>query len=109
MLREFAARFRRNTRGIDLACRFGGEEFLVVMPDTDMARPTRSASGCAVHRGGSLPGRRQGGHSYQYGERRGRGTRDCTTTHLRRFSERADRRSIAPSGDGRNRVAANAA
>jgi len=35
VLREFAARLRRNVRGIDLACRFGGEEFVVVMPDTD--------------------------------------------------------------------------
>ncbi len=38
VLKEFSARFRRNTRGIDLACRFGGEEFLVIMPDTAMAR-----------------------------------------------------------------------
>ena len=38
VLKEFSARFRRNTRGIDLACRFGGEEFLVIMPDTTMAR-----------------------------------------------------------------------
>ena len=37
VLREFAARFRRNTRGIDLACRLGGEEFVVVMPDADIA------------------------------------------------------------------------
>jgi len=38
VLKEFSARFRRNTRGIDLACRYGGEEFLVIMPDTPMAR-----------------------------------------------------------------------
>src|SRR6476661_1867860 len=38
VLKEFSTRFRRNTRGIDLACRFGGEEFLVIMPDTPMAR-----------------------------------------------------------------------
>lgn len=35
VLREFAARLRKNVRGIDLACRMGGEEFVVVMPDTD--------------------------------------------------------------------------
>lgn len=34
VLREFALRLRRNTRGVDLACRLGGEEFVVVMPDT---------------------------------------------------------------------------
>jgi two-component system cell cycle response regulator len=34
VLREFANRLRRSVRGADLACRFGGEEFAVVMPDT---------------------------------------------------------------------------
>ncbi|MGF0536401.1 PleD family two-component system response regulator [Agrobacterium sp. ES01] len=34
VLREFAARIRSTVRGADLACRFGGEEFVLVMPDT---------------------------------------------------------------------------
>jgi two-component system cell cycle response regulator len=37
VLKEFAGRIAANTRGIDLACRYGGEEFVVAMPDTDMA------------------------------------------------------------------------
>ena len=37
VLREFAIRVRKSIRGIDLACRIGGEEFVVVMPETDMA------------------------------------------------------------------------
>ena len=37
VLREFALRIKRSIRGIDLACRCGGEEFVVVMPETDMA------------------------------------------------------------------------
>ncbi|PZN58083.1 MAG: PleD family two-component system response regulator [Proteobacteria bacterium] len=37
VLREFASRLRKNVRGIDLACRYGGEEFVVIMPDTDGA------------------------------------------------------------------------
>ncbi len=38
VLREFSARLRRNIRGVDLACRFGGEEFVVLMPDTDSSQ-----------------------------------------------------------------------
>jgi two-component system cell cycle response regulator len=38
VLREVARRIQRNTRGIDLACRLGGEEFVIVMPDTGMER-----------------------------------------------------------------------
>ena len=36
VLREFSARIRSTVRGADLACRYGGEEFVVVMPDTPM-------------------------------------------------------------------------
>jgi two-component system cell cycle response regulator len=37
VLREFSRRVRKAVRGIDLACRMGGEEFVIVMPDTDAA------------------------------------------------------------------------
>ena len=37
VLRGFAQRLRANVRGIDLACRYGGEEFVVIMPETDVS------------------------------------------------------------------------
>jgi len=35
VLTEFGRRIADNVRGIDLACRLGGEEFVVIMPDTE--------------------------------------------------------------------------
>ena len=37
ILRGFAGRLKANVRGIDLACRYGGEEFVVIMPETDVS------------------------------------------------------------------------
>ncbi|ESQ78774.1 PleD family two-component system response regulator [Asticcacaulis sp. YBE204] len=37
VLREFAGRLGINVRAIDMPCRMGGEEFVVIMPDTDSA------------------------------------------------------------------------
>ncbi len=37
VLREFSKRLKASVRGIDLAVRLGGEEFVVIMPETDAA------------------------------------------------------------------------
>jgi two-component system cell cycle response regulator len=38
VLKDFSDRLKNNIRGIDLACRLGGEEFVVMMPDTDLSK-----------------------------------------------------------------------
>jgi two-component system cell cycle response regulator len=43
VLREFALRIKKSIRGLDLACRYGGEEFVVVMPETEMEVATMVA------------------------------------------------------------------
>lgn len=43
VLREFAVRLATNVRAIDLPCRFGGEEFVVVMPGASLEAATQVA------------------------------------------------------------------
>lgn len=43
VLYEFATRLRTSVRGIDLVCRMGGEEFVIVMPDTGATIAARVA------------------------------------------------------------------
>ena len=38
VLKEFAVRLKRSIRGVDLACRYGGEEFVVLMPDANRSQ-----------------------------------------------------------------------
>jgi two-component system cell cycle response regulator len=60
VLREFAVRLASNVRAIDLPCRYGGEEFVVIMPDTVLADAERIADRIRRHVGGS-PFRVDGG------------------------------------------------
>jgi two-component system, cell cycle response regulator len=53
VLREFAVRLASNVRAIDLPCRYGGEEFVVVMPDTALVDAERIAERIRLHVAGS--------------------------------------------------------
>jgi diguanylate cyclase (GGDEF)-like protein/PAS domain S-box-containing protein len=43
MLREFGDLLRKKVRSGDIACRYGGDEFLLILPDSDMEIVTRRA------------------------------------------------------------------
>lgn len=109
VLREFATRVRKSIRGIDLACRLGGEEFVVVMPETDMAvaglvaeRIRRRIAGepFAVDRGA-----RAIDVTLSIGLAGLNGPDDAAAAILKR----ADQALYRAKRDGRNRVAADAA
>src|SRR5579875_3266235 len=53
VLREFAVRLATNVRAIDLPCRAGGEEFVVIMPDTPLDAAQRVAERLRLHVSGS--------------------------------------------------------
>jgi two-component system cell cycle response regulator len=62
VLKELARRIKANIRSIDLACRTGGEEFIVALPDTDhqvaykVAERLRRAVGGKPFNGGAKAG-----------------------------------------------------
>jgi two-component system cell cycle response regulator len=109
VLREFAVRIRKSIRGIDLACRYGGEEFVIVMPETDLhvagmiaERLRRAIAGepFAINKGSKrITVTISVGLSTL--ERKGEAVSDVL--------KRADDALYRAKHDGRNRVVANAA
>ena len=97
VLREFALRIRKSIRGIDLACRYGGEEFVVVMPETDLAVATMVAERLR-RRIASEPFPIQQGARIDRGHHLDRDRRARRRATMRRACSSAPtRRSIAPS------------
>jgi two-component system cell cycle response regulator len=109
VLREFAVRLKKSIRGIDLACRLGGEEFVVVMPDTDMAVATMVAERLR-RRIAADPfpisrGERKVEVTISIGLAALTGADDSAASVLKR----ADQALYRAKRDGRNRVVADAA
>jgi len=109
VLREFAVRLASNVRAIDLPCRFGGEEFVVVMPDTRIEDAERIAERIRLHVAGS-PFRVMGGRelltvTISIGVAATAGKSDRPESLLKR----ADEAVYEAKASGRNKVIANAA
>lgn len=108
VLKEFSERFRRYTRGVDLACRLGGEEFLVIMPDTDMELALQIGERvreCVAGRPFSIGG----GRELVVTASVGLATLDGTGDSPEQLFKRADLALYAAKRRGRNQVARDAA
>ncbi|MBX3478901.1 MAG: PleD family two-component system response regulator [Caulobacter sp.] len=109
VLREFGIRLASNVRAVDLPCRYGGEEFTVIMPDTRLEDAQRIAERIRLHVAGS-PFRVAGGAelltvTISIGVA-------CTVTDLdtpETLLKRADSAVYEAKHAGRNRVVAKAA
>jgi two-component system, cell cycle response regulator len=109
VLRDFALRVKRSIRGIDLACRCGGEEFVIVMPETDLAVAAMVAERLR-RRIAAEPfpinqGQRTVPVTLSIGIAALRGHDDSAATLLKR----ADQALYRAKRDGRNRVVPEAA
>ena len=108
VLKEFAGRFQRNTRGCDLACRLGGEEFLLIMPDASLRRAYQVGErfrACIA----SEPFSGGKGQKVRITASVGISTFECETDTPEMILKRADLALYAAKRRGRNRVSADAA
>jgi two-component system cell cycle response regulator len=108
VLKEFAVRLKRNTRGVDLACRLGGEEFVIIMPETDLERAyqigERLRAGIAAE---EFP--IGGDRTVRVTASVGIGTLEAPDDTPETMFKRADSALYTAKRRGRNRVVADAA
>ncbi|MCW2307270.1 PleD family two-component system response regulator [Rhodobium gokarnense] len=109
VLREFARRLRKNLRGIDLACRFGGEEFVVVMPETDLSLAVAVAERIRQKVAGEPFLVNGGARALDVTISVGLAMLDHYDDTPQTILKRADEALYAAKRDGRNRVVADAA
>ncbi|HZZ35652.1 MAG TPA: diguanylate cyclase, partial [Caulobacteraceae bacterium] len=109
VLSEFAIRLASNVRAIDLPVRHGGEEFVVVMPDTEMEDARRIAERIRLHVAGApfrvMRGEELLSVTISIGVASSAGADDGPAALLKR----ADEAMYEAKASGRNRVVARAA
>jgi two-component system cell cycle response regulator len=109
VLREFAERLKASIRGIDLACRYGGEEFVVVMPDTDLGIAALVAERIRRRIAGEPFPIERGARAVDVTISVGIAARMGRQDNASQMLKRADEALYRAKRDGRNRVVADAA
>ena len=109
VLREFAVRIRKSIRGIDLACRYGGEEFVIVMPETDLTVAGMVAERLRRSIAGETFAVNKGTKRIDVTISIGLATLDHKGEPVADVLKRADMALYRAKHDGRNRVVSTAA
>jgi two-component system cell cycle response regulator len=109
VLREFAMRIRKSIRNIDLACRYGGEEFVIVMPETDMAVASMVAERIRRRIATEPFPIQQGSKNLEVTISIGLAALNGATDNASAMLKRADTALYRAKRDGRNRVVQDAA
>jgi two-component system cell cycle response regulator len=109
VLREFSLRIRKATRNIDLACRYGGEEFVIVMPETDMAVATMVAERLRRRIASEPFAIQKGARNIEVTISIGIAALSGVTDNATTILKRADQALYRAKRDGRNRVVPDAA
>jgi two-component system, cell cycle response regulator len=109
VLREFALRIRKSIRNIDLACRYGGEEFVIVMPETDMGVATLVAERLRRRIAAEPFAIQQGARSLEVTISIGIAALGAPGDNAAGMLKRADQALYRAKRDGRNRVVHDAA
>jgi two-component system, cell cycle response regulator len=109
VLKEFSRRLKKAVRGIDLACRYGGEEFVVVMPDTEIKMATMVAERLRRRIAADPFPINQGARTVQATISIGIAALRSGEDKPAEIVKRADQALYRAKREGRNRVAAGAA
>ncbi len=108
VLKEFGARIKEDARSMDLICRFGGEEFVIVMPDTNRAKAYSVAERLRKSIA-EKPFEVEEGVEVEITASMGISTLESGDDNAKLLFKRADKAVYQAKRDGRNRVVADAA
>jgi two-component system, cell cycle response regulator len=109
VLKELAQRLKRNVRNLDVVCRTGGEEFIIILPETD--RDAAQSIAERIRRSVSAKHFCMGSKSGPLGLTISIGVANLDGTHdsMDELLKRADQALYRAKREGRNRVISAAA